>query len=381
MRVLLLSCNTGEGHNSCAKAIKEVFDAKGDTCVTEDALRFISAGVSRLISRGHVFVYRHLPWLFNWGYRFTERHSELFGEKKLMYRFFGQGADELERFIRQGNYEAVICTHPFAALMLTETKRRHALSTKTAFVATDYTCSPGVKESALDTYFIPDGTLEDEFECDRIPREKMIASGIPIRPCFYRRTPKEVAKRSFGIPPSHRHLVVMCGSMGCGPIRRIAERLADGLPDGVELSVVCGTNEKLKRRLETTLGKCPRLHIFGYVTDMSAMLDSADLYLTKAGGISVTEAAAKELPMILINAVAGCEAYNSAFYSKCGCAVKSTGVEDVVQLCFASVADRGGAGRPAPAFDRQAASNAAECIYSTLKGEGACKDQQLLRLS
>lgn len=66
MRVLILSCNTGEGHNSCAKAIKEVFDAKGETCVIEDSLRFISEKTTRFISWGHVFVYRNIPWLFNW---------------------------------------------------------------------------------------------------------------------------------------------------------------------------------------------------------------------------------------------------------------------------------------------------------------------------
>ncbi len=56
MRALILSCNTGEGHNSCAKAIKEVYDAKGDDCVIADALNFISEKTSRFISWGHVFV-------------------------------------------------------------------------------------------------------------------------------------------------------------------------------------------------------------------------------------------------------------------------------------------------------------------------------------
>lgn len=32
MRVLILSCNTGEGHNSCGKAIREVFQTRGIDC-------------------------------------------------------------------------------------------------------------------------------------------------------------------------------------------------------------------------------------------------------------------------------------------------------------------------------------------------------------
>ena len=150
MRVLILSCNTGEGHNSCAKAIKEVYDNKGDDCVITDALNFISEKTSRFISWGHVFVYRNLPWLFNWGYGFTEKHTGVFKESNMMYNFFGKGADNLYKFIVRGTYDTVICTHPFASLMLTEAQRRYQMPIKTAFVATDYTCSPSVKDSVLD---------------------------------------------------------------------------------------------------------------------------------------------------------------------------------------------------------------------------------------
>ena len=40
MKVLILSCNTGGGHNSAAKAIKEAFDERGHYCCVMDALSF-----------------------------------------------------------------------------------------------------------------------------------------------------------------------------------------------------------------------------------------------------------------------------------------------------------------------------------------------------
>ena len=42
MKVLILSCNTGEGHNSCAAALEEECRNQNIPCDTEDALRFIS---------------------------------------------------------------------------------------------------------------------------------------------------------------------------------------------------------------------------------------------------------------------------------------------------------------------------------------------------
>ena len=237
--MLILSCNTGEGHNSCAKAIKEVFDVKCDACVIEDALRFISDKASNFISWGHTYVYRNLPWLFNWGYGFTENHTGAFKEQNMLNNFFGKCADDLYNFIVSGNYDTVICVHPFAALMLTEAKRRYDLPIKTAFVATDYTCSPGVKDSNVDYYFIPDKNLTSEFESTHIPKEKMIVSGIPIRQMFYSSTEKETAKAVGGVPANHRHIVMMCGSMGCGPIEKLTGLLTEKAQENFTLTVVC----------------------------------------------------------------------------------------------------------------------------------------------
>ena len=62
-------------------------------------------------------------------------------------------------------------------------------------------------------------------------------------------------------------------------------------------------------------------------------MDSADLYLTKPGGIGVTEAALKNLPMVFINAVAGCEEYNRLYYTRNGGAKTAANLEDLARLC------------------------------------------------
>ena len=42
MRILILSCNTGEGHNSAAKAIQEVLTARGVFSEMTDGLAFLT---------------------------------------------------------------------------------------------------------------------------------------------------------------------------------------------------------------------------------------------------------------------------------------------------------------------------------------------------
>ena len=366
MRTLILSCNTGEGHNSCARAIQEEFQRRGAVCEMDDALRFISPRASRLISNWHVRIYRHIPFAFRFGYHFAEQHPHMFSRHTFVYRFLTSGTQRLSQHIRQGGYDVVICPHAFSALMATRLRQLHPAPLHTCFVATDYTCSPSCDKSDLDFYFIPSDTLAEEFAQKGVAPDRLMASGIPVRRMFYRHMDPARAKADAGVDPAHRHLLVMCGSMGCGPIETLAARFARQLTPEQEVTIVCGTNEKLHRRLEHKFGACPRLHIQGYAEDISALMDSADLYLTKPGGISVTEAAVKGLPMVFVNAVAGCEQYNMDFFLQTGAAATAKTPEALAALCLTLLASPERLEQMRRALEQLPRHAAAEQIYTTL---------------
>ncbi len=338
-KVLILSCNTGEGHNSCGRALLESFRDKGIPCVMEDTFRFISSSVSRLVSFGFARIYRYLPGVFRIGYQYSENHPGVFKENSGIYKLLTFGAERLYRFIADGEYDTIISTHEMSALIVAEILRRHQTPLCTYFVATDYTCYPGCEQSDSDIYFIPDASLTDEFIRFGIPREKLIFSGIPIRKALYRVLEKAEAKQKIGLTPHCRHLLIMCGSMGCGPIRKLVRELSKSMAESTCISVICGTNHRLKKTLERVYAKETRVKIYGFVNDVSVMMDSADLFLTKPGGISVTEAAQKRLPMAFVNAVAGCESYNMRFYIYKGVAITADSTKALAALISVLLAD------------------------------------------
>lgn len=319
-RVLLLSCSTGQGHNSCALAVKEYLVGQNISCEMKDALIFLSRKVADFMAWGHCFMYRHLPGLFRWGYEYSEKHPAVFKENSGIYKMLTSGAERLYQFIVQGEFDTVICTHPFSAMILTRILKKHPIQIKTAFVATDYTCYPGMEFCDLQYYFVPSRCLAKELGRSGIPEGRIIATGIPVRQKMYDRTDKADAKRLLGIGARNRHLLIMCGSMGCGPIAKIVKHISKELTESMEVSVICGTNRGLKEKLERKYRGNDRIHIVGYTNQMSLYMDSADLCLTKPGGISITEAALKKLPMLFVNAVAGCEQYNMDFFVKMGAA-------------------------------------------------------------
>ena len=324
MKVLILSCNTGEGHNSAAAAVAERLESRGDTCVIKDALAYVSERFSKFICNWHTRIYRNVPVFFNIGYKLVDKSQNGKGGS-VFGPILNTGAEKLAKEINDGGYDWVICTHAFSAYMFTTTVKRYGVQTKSGFIATDYTCSPPVDKTLLDVYFVPHEQIKSDFIAKKIPAEKLVAAGLPIRSEFYKRYTKSASKRALGLPEDKANILLMCGSMGCGPLKETACRLAKIVPDNVFVTVICGNNRKLKAELKRLNFSKDSVRIVGYTKNIHHYMDSADLIISKAGGITCTESMVKRLPMLLINAVEGCEVYNRMFYTSNGGAVETDG--------------------------------------------------------
>ncbi len=366
MKVLILTCNTGGGHNSAAASLREAFVSAGCDCDVADALQFISKRATLFMSSGHNWMYRHAPAVFNFGYRFSEQHPSIFSEDSEVYKFLTAGTERIKAHITENGYDLVMCTHVLSALILTGVLKDGTVHVRTCMTATDYTCSPSLEESRLDWYFIPDASLADEFVEKGLPREKLIPTGIPVSSGFERSVPIEEAKRRQNIRPDQKHLLVMCGSMGCGPIKDLAEELAEQLPENAVMTVICGTNETLYRKLNQKIGGGERIRVLGFTDKVSELMESADLYLTKAGGLSTSEALNKHLPLCLIKAVAGCEAYNANYFVSRGMAAEAESEQDLAGFCLELLVDDERLGRMKDQMVRYAPGNSAEKIVNFL---------------
>ena len=251
MKALILTCNTGQGHNSVSAAVINELEKRGVPAETADSLAFVSEWASKTVCEWHTRLYRYFPKASGQGYSFIEQHPELFDARSPIHRILNLGVDRLYSYISEGGFDVVICPHVISGLMLTEMMRQYPEARlRTAFIATDYTCSPMAEESCLDLYFIPDKSLIPEFEAIGVPKEKIrVIDGIPVRGVFYNTVPKGEAKRALGLSENSPHVLMMFGSMGCGNIPELTALISDSLPDGAALTVVCGTNTAVKDKL------------------------------------------------------------------------------------------------------------------------------------
>lgn len=360
MRILILTCNTGQGHNSTADSIKESFEMQGIECEIADALSFVSPKMSDFICNTHAKLYKYAPVIFDLGYELAEKHPSVFANDSVAYNFFCLGVKKLEAYILEKSFTGIISVHMFCALMVTELKKNASLKLKTAFVSTDYTCHPGVQESEMDAYFIPHENLAGEFVACGVPEEKIIPSGIPVKSLFYQKGDKAKAKESLGLKKEQKHILMMCGSMGCGPMEDMTEKIKAIMPENTHLTVVCGTNAKLKKKIEKYA--TDNVTVLGFVNNVSLLMDSADLYVTKPGGLSTTEAAQKRLPLAFIDAVSGCESYNRYFFLTRGMAIASNDQSKLPRLIIKRLLNEDALKKQQKVMEKEFYNNPSEII-------------------
>ncbi len=324
--ILILSANTGGGHNSTAAAVREEMTRRGVTrCDVRDCLAYISEVASEFISWGHSYVYKNLPNLFGRAYRYEENRPPQF-----LYETISLGAERFYRAVKDEGYDAILCVHVFAGILVTEAHRRFGYDVPFYFMATDYTCSPGVPSIEAAAAFIPAEDLRLEFTDCGVDPARIVVSGIPIRRGFYDLPAKAEARTRLGIPADGTVVLLSCGSMGCGRINHIAPQLRRTLPERVTLIILCGNNRRVYRQLGRK--EMPNTVVVDFTREVPLYMAASDLCISKPGGLTTTEMAAAHLPMVLMLAVPGCESRNFDFMKKRRFAVGADDWDEVICL-------------------------------------------------
>ena len=225
-------------------------------------------------------------------------------------------------FIDDYDPDAVICTHPFAAQLLNEMKRRGWLAAPVIGIVTDYTLPPIWSDVSFVEYIVlPSEVFLSRCKKRGIAENRIKPLGIPVRHKFSEKLPKDEARRRLGLRPESPAVLIMSGSMGYGNIKTIAEKVHETHGE-LQLLVVCGTNKVQYEKLKPY--DSPDFRVFSFVDNIDEMMDASDCLITKPGGLTISEALAKELPMILLSPIPGHEERNVEFLLNGGMAMRVT---------------------------------------------------------
>ena len=120
--------------------------------------------------------------------------------------------------------------------------------------------------------------------------------------------------------------------MGGGKIEKAILALEKVIADWekVEMLVICGNNQELYQRLLTA--NCCKMTVVGFTDDMPGYMRAANLFITKPGGLSSTEAAVCGVPILHTGAIPGCETRNANYFQSHGMSVVCNASEELPRV-------------------------------------------------
>lgn len=331
MKILILSCDTGEGHNAAGKALKEAAELRGHQVDMIDMFLLSGKGISHAVGGAYVEIVKHTPRLFGFIYKLgmlitsAKRKSPVYYANALL-------AKKLSAYITEHGYDVAATPHLYPAETLTYMKKKGMLSIPTAAIGTDYTCIPFWEETDLDYYFIPHEDLIPEYVKRGVPAHKLLPYGIPVKQAFTRNTDRSEAREKCRLPLDVPIFLVMSGSMGFGKLAIFAAELAFRCRNGEHIIIICGNNEKIKKILLKEFHFNKRVHILGYTSHVALYMDACDVIFTKPGGLTSTEALVKNIPIVHTAPIPGCETINRNFFGIRHLSVSSRHLSKQIQL-------------------------------------------------
>lgn len=307
MKILLLTCGTGEGHNSAAFAMQEHLKRFSIESQIFYHISFKSDKAEKRSSGIYNWVIKHTPFLFGRLYQIGRLYDFL----KLpspVYRANAKYSDRLYTYITENSFDAVICTHLFAMEAMTAVKAKHK-EIKAYGVMTDYTMLPFFKDTRLDGYFCANEFVENQLIKKGIPNENIYITGIPVKPCFSQRLSKSEAKRLLSLGENEKVITVLSGGVGCGNQVKLCKTLLKEFPN-YKIFLLCGKNESLKAKADSAFNGNPNIKALCFTDDMHIYMKACDILFSKPGGLTSTEAAVANSPLVHLKAIPGCETYN-----------------------------------------------------------------------
>jgi processive 1,2-diacylglycerol beta-glucosyltransferase len=157
--------------------------------------------------------------------------------------------------------------------------------------------------------------------------ESVMVTGIPVSERFSTKVNAAEVRKRMGLRDDLPVLLVLSGGFGFGPVAKILTAL-NQYQSPVQVLVVCGRNEELRRELAVLNHRHPT-HVLGFATNMQELMTVASIILTKPGGLTTSEALAIGRPLFIINPIPGQEAANSDFLLEHGAAAKVNRMEDI----------------------------------------------------
>lgn len=310
-KILILTADYGYGHRSAANAIAEALhETHGQECSVEIINPLDDPRAPAFFQENqndYDRLVREMPDLYKLGYHASESRlvgSLVNGTLTLTL------LNVLREIIRQKQPDVIVCTYPLYQGILSTAFAVEKKHIPLLTVVTDLeTVSPLWFHPVADLCLVPTQTVYNLTIEAGLPPEHVKITGIPVRPDLVNGIQDPASRKlSLGWRPDLFTLL----AIGSKRTEHLYDALRvlnhSGMP--LQLVVVAGGDHELYQRFQETEWHV-ETHCYNFVAEMGFFMRAADCILSKAGGLTVSEALACGLPLILVDVIPGQETGNA----------------------------------------------------------------------
>lgn len=328
-RVLILSASYGEGHQQAANAVRDALAILSPSTEVQimDYMRAVHPLLDSVAKYCYLKSVRFAPALYAMWYKGTMKISP----SSLIQRQLNTlGISDLEDKLDQYKPDVVLATFPTPAGVVSHLKTQGRANVPLATIITDHAVHSQWIHPQTDMYFVGSESVRRGLVKRGIDSQIVRVTGIPVRPAFLKAFDKEALREKYGIDQEVPIVLIMGGAYGVmGDIHQVCDELFN-YPTKVQVLVVTGRNHKMKAQLDVAAQNARNpVKIFGFVKEVDELMAISDLVLTKAGGLTISEAVAVQLPMLLYRPIPGQEVQNAMFLVRSGVAVLARNRKEV----------------------------------------------------
>lgn len=333
-RIAILTLSVGAGHLRASSVIESALRDGGDDLeiLLVDAIDLARAWFQWVYVGSYWWMLRYAPGA--WRNLFERRSRKLHRATAPGWVFRRGCIKVLERF-RAFAPELVIATEIGAVEIAALAKREGWFDAPILAVQTDYHAEPPWVQAEVDYYCVGSDEARAQLIGWGASAQRILISGVPIDPGFGSRMDRLEVLRSLGLIPRKPVVLVMGGGMGPAPLDEIVRSLERcELP--LQVIAIAGHNRAMRRRLERLRGRVALdLVIFGWTSRVTELMASADLLVTKPGGVTVAEALAAGVPLLLTEPLPGPEERHVRYLVERGAAVYAESLAQIPELASA----------------------------------------------
>jgi 1,2-diacylglycerol 3-beta-galactosyltransferase len=302
--VLILFSDTGGGHRSVAEAIVEALALEVGDQVQPRMVDIFKEYAPTPLNRAPAWYPQivKVPQAWGLGYYLSDGHRRARLISTSVWPYIRRN---MRNLVKQHSSDLIVSVHPLSngPVLRALGQNRPPFFT----VVTDLVTTHALwYHRRTDLCIVPTQTAAARAYKMGLSSDQVLVVGLPVAERF--RIPEGDAnelRRRLGWPLDLPVILLVGGGEGMGPLKRTALSIAlSGLK--AALVVITGKNLALKESLEAQHWQIPTF-IYGFVKEMPNFMRAADILVTKAGSVTISEALITGLPIVLYSRLPGQE--------------------------------------------------------------------------